>query len=369
MAEQRGSGDSDQSQEKTEEPTPRKREKAREEGQTAKSMEVNAAFAMVFGMLLFFFVGAGIIVNLSNTAKHFFMESPTFEVTKVNVERLVYQAVITLASTILPFIVGLMIVGVISNVAQVGFLFTSKPLEFSFDKLNPLTGIKRIIFSKRSLVELGKGIMKVLIVAVVAYFSLQSVIDDSLVILDSDIAVVLAFIGKSSLSVGFKMGLAFLALALLDYMFQRSEYNKKLRMSHQELKDELKETEGDPLMKQRIRSTQKLLSRKRMIADVPTADVIVTNPTHIAVALKYEIGKMDAPKVIAKGAELLAEKIKSIAASYNIPIVEDKPLAQTLYKNVDIGESIPEHLFQTVSQILAYVYKLKNTHRLGFGLN
>ena len=164
------------------------------------------------------------------------------------------------------------------------------------------------------------------------------------------------------------MGLAFLALALFDYMFQWREYHRNLRMSKQELKEEMKETEGDPMLKSRIRSIQRAMARKRMIGEVPKADVIITNPTHLAVALKYEIGKMDAPKVIAKGAELLAQKIKAIAVLHNIPIVEDVSLARSLYQTVDVGQNIPDKLFKAVAEILAYVYRLKNT-RFGFGLN
>ena len=369
MAEENYSSSSEESlQDKTEEPTARRQEKAKERGSVAKSMEVNSAFAMIFGLLLMSFVGSKIILIISNFTREIFMSSAVVRVNEDNVQKIFVSAIETLVYTALPIASGLMLIGVMANVAQVGFMFAPKQLEFSFSKLNVIEGIKKVVFSRRALMELGKGVAKVLVVAIVGYYALKEVIEEALVIVDSDMQVVLAFIGNSTLSVGYKMGLAFLALALFDYAFQRKEHMKKLKMTKQEIKEEMKETEGDPLVKSRIRMIQRTFSRRRMLQDVKTADVIITNPTHIAVALKYEIGKMDAPRVVAKGAELLAEKIKVVAKENNVPIIENKTLAQTLFKTVEIGKSIPENLFQAIAQILAYVYKIRK-NKFGFALN
>jgi len=184
---------------------------------------------------------------------------------------------------------------------------------------------------------------------------------DTLSLMDGDVRGILTFLVSASLSTGFKMGLAFLALALFDYLFQRFEFERDIRMTKQEVKEDTKMTEGDPLVRGRIRSVQKQIAYKRMMHDVPKADVVVTNPTHVAVALKYEAGKMDAPRVVAKGAELIAQRIKEIAREHRVPIVEDKVLARALYSSVNIGEVIPEKLFQAVAQLLAYIFRMKNS--------
>jgi len=209
------------------------------------------------------------------------------------------------------------------------------------------------------MVELAKNLLKVTIVGGIAYAALDSVMVESVNLMDSDVESVLGFMAKASLGIGLKTGLAFLALAVLDYFYQRFEFERDLRMTKQEVKEESKQQEGDPLVKSRIRSIQRRIAYKRMMQDVPKADVVVTNPTHLAVALKYQAGAMSAPKVVAKGADLIAQRIRALALEHDIPVVEDKPLAQALYKSVDVGEEVPEKLFQAVAQLLAYIYRLK----------
>jgi len=262
MAEEdnKGGGDGDQSQEKTEEPTQRRIEKAREQGSVARSVEVNSAFILIFSLLILYFIGSNIIVNLGDAMSKFFRQAGSVEINPTSVERISIQILITLSSAILPIALIIMVVGLSTNVAQVGLLFSSHSLQFSFDKMDPIKGLKRIFFSRRSVVELAKGITKVLVVAIVGFFSLKSVIDDSLMILDSNINVVMAFIGKSSLGVGMKMGLAFLVVAVFDYIFQWREHQRQLKMTKQELKDEMREHEGDPILKSRIRSIQRAMS-------------------------------------------------------------------------------------------------------------
>jgi flagellar biosynthetic protein FlhB len=209
------------------------------------------------------------------------------------------------------------------------------------------------------MIELLKNIIKILIVGFVAYSSLSGLMEESISLMDSDVAAILGYMTHAGLVVGFKVSLAFLVLAAADYGYQRFEFERELRMTKQEVKEEMKSQEGDPLIKSRIRSVQRQIAYKRMMQEVPKADVVITNPTHLAIAIKYEVGKMTAPKVIAKGADLIAQRIKHIAQEHGIPMIEDRPLAQSLYKTVDVGEEIPEKLFQAVAQVLAYIYRLK----------
>jgi flagellar biosynthesis protein FlhB len=232
-----------------------------------------------------------------------------------------------------------------------------------FSKLNPLSGLKRVMISKHALVELMKGLLKVAIVAIVAYNATNGVIEESITLADGEIGAILSFMAKSSLSIGLKVGLAYFVVASGDYVFQRFQFEEQLRMTKQEVKDEAKESEGDPQIKGRIKTIQRQIAYRRMMQDVPKADVVVTNPTHYAVAIKYEAGRMSAPKVVAKGLDLIAQRIKEIAKENNVPLVEDKPLAQLLYKSVEVGDEIPAKLFQAVAQMLAYVYRLRDQRR------
>jgi flagellar biosynthetic protein FlhB len=257
----------------------------------------------------------------------------------------------------------------IVNYSQVGFLFTMEPLQPKFGKMNPLTGFKRVFLSKHSFMEMLKGLFKVAIVGFVAYAATNDVMADSLSLADSDASAIMKFMAAVSLKVGLKVGLAFFVLAAGDYIFQRFEFEKSLRMTKQEVKEEAKQSEGDPQIKGRIRTIQRQIAYRRMMQDVPKADVVVTNPTHYAVAIKYEMGKMGAPKVVAKGLDLIAQRIKEIAKEHNVPIVEDRPLAQMLYKTVDVGEEVPEKLFQAVAQVLAYVFRLRESRRSTFSMN
>jgi flagellar biosynthetic protein FlhB len=259
-----------------------------------------------------------------------------------------------------PVVLGLMILGTLANAAQVGFHFYWEILTPKFHKFNPISGIQRLLFSKHSAVEVAKNVFKIAIIGMVAYIAVKAMIEDAVGLMDGDAATVVGFMTKSAASAATKMGLAFLVVAGLDYAFQRYEHEETLKMTKPEVKEEGKMAEGDPLIKGRIRSIQRQIAYKRMMTEVPKADVVVTNPTHVAVALKYDAAKMNAPKVIAKGAELIAKRIKDIALQHNIPIVEDRMLARTLYRTVDAGHEVPEKLFQAVAQVLAYIYRMKN---------
>jgi len=347
-------------QEKTEPATGKRKDDSRRKGKVAKSMELNSAVMIVFGLLILYLGGNALVMQMVSIARQSFSGMPVAHLSATEVHRFVVDALWQLGLILLPVLLGLTVVGLTANFLQVGFFFSFEPLQWSVGKLNPLTGLRRMLVSRRSLVELLKNLLKIIMVGLIAYSSLRGVIEESMTLMDSDVSAVFGYMTHAGLMVGLKVGLGFLVLAAADYMFQRFEHERELRMTKQEVKEEMKTQEGDPLIKSRIRSVQRQIAYRRMMQDVPKADVVITNPTHLAVALKYEAGAMAAPKVLAKGADLIAQRIKEIAAEHGVPMVEDRPLAQALYKAVDVGEQIPEKLFQAVAQVLAYIYRLKN---------
>jgi flagellar biosynthesis protein FlhB len=353
----------DSGQEKTEAASGKKLGDAREKGQVVKSVEVNSAVMLLFGLLMISIAGTGIMNQIADVTKLVLSSAHTVVITTETVHHYFTVGVIVLVGMLGPTLLVFMGLGIATNLAQVGFLFTMKPIMPKFSKLNPLTGITKVMVSKRSMVELLKGLAKIIIVGFVAYIAIEKLVTESVELMDSDPAAIMSFIAKSSFIVGMKICGVFLVVAMFDYAFQRYDFMQQQKMTKEEVKEENKQAEGDPMIKGRIRSMQRQLARKRMMADVPKADVIITNPTHYAVALSYDPAKMGAPTVIAKGMNLIAQRIKEIAKEHNIPIMEDKPLARALYKNVDIGEQISEDLFKAVAEILAYIYQMRNSAR------
>jgi flagellar biosynthetic protein FlhB len=244
------------------------------------------------------------------------------------------------------------------SLAQVGFVVNEEALNLKFQRLDPVAGAKRIL-SKRSLFELAKNILKVAIIGYVSYRTIAPELQHITLLADADVGSTFRYIGYAVFKVGMYTALALLVLAIIDYIYQRWEFNQSIRMTKQEVKEEHKQTEGDPQVRMRIRSLQREAARRRMMEEVPKADVVITNPTHYAVALKYDMEIMMAPMVVAKGQNLIAEKIKQVAREQGIPTVENKPLAQALFRAVDVGQAIPEDLYRAVAEILAYVFRLK----------
>jgi flagellar biosynthesis protein FlhB len=353
----------DSFQEKTEPASDHKREEARRKGKVARSVELNSALVLLFGLLILYVGGGTLASGMAEIARTAFMRSGHLAVTGENVHALFGGGVVRIGLLLAPVVFGIMVVGLASSYMQVGFVYSPEVLRPTFDKLNPMQGIRKIMVSRRSLVELGKSLAKVFVVGLVAYWAIEDVIAESPTLVDSDPMAVMGYLGDAAYGLGVKAGLAFLVLAIADYFFQRFEHERDLRMSKEEVKEETKSTEGDPQVKGRIRSIQRRIAYRRMMQDVPKADVVVTNPTHLAVALKYDAEDMRAPSVVAKGADLVALKIREIAAAHDVPIVEDKPLAQALFRSVEIGQEIPEKLFQAVAQLLAYIYRIRQaTH-------
>lgn len=348
-------------QEKTEKATPKRREDTRKKGQVAKSADVPSSLIFLFVFLLLFFAGGPLVQNLIALfllpLKQWMLTEVTIKTVTHMYRDLLWQAAIVL----LPIMGASLVAGVAGNYVQIGPLFATDPLKMKLERLNPLQGAKRI-FSKRALVEFLKSLLKFVVVASVVLLILRLNFEELFKLSRVPVGATAAAIGKLLTQMGLFVALVLALLAIPDYMFQRYDHEKNIRMSKQDVKDELKKTEGSPEIKSKLKEKQRQMAMQRMMQDVPKADVIITNPTRYAVALKYEEKTMDAPQVVAKGADLIAKRIRDIAADHDIPIMENKPLARVLYERVDIGDSIPPDLFQAVAEVLAYVYRLRGTH-------
>jgi flagellar biosynthesis protein FlhB len=358
----------DSFQEKTEPATDKKRSDAREKGKVLKSMDINSAMALMTGLLVLGAGGTLMATQLKSFAISIFSNVASIELTPAGVSELVLNALLTTGIVLTPVLLALFVIGLLSNLTQVGFLFTTTTLQPKFSSMNPGKGIKKIMMSRRSVIELLKNLFKVAIVAIAAYVSLKGTLPDALTLMDGSVESVADLMVSLSLGVGWKIAVAFLAVSVGDYVFQKFEYERELKMSKQEVKEEAKMLEGDPTVRGKIRTIQRQIAYKRMMQDVPKADVVVTNPTHLAIALKYDMAKMSAPTVVAKGADLIAQRIKEIAMEHNVPIVEDKPLARLLYSSADVGDPVPQKLFQAVAQVLAYIYRMRNVKQ-NYGMN
>ncbi len=338
--------------ERTEEATPRRREEARKKGDVAKSREIPAVFLILFSLLYFYLARSYYLKTFDEMFRYFFR----FAAYKELDYRIYLSAVSFTARLLLPLFLLLVAVSVFSYVVQFGFLFTAEPLVPKLDKLNPVKGIANL-FSKRALVELLKAVFKVVVIFYIAYSFIKAQVAQVDFIYQLEPSIYFTTLSRTSAVLIFKIAVVFVFLSLLDYAFQKWEYEQNLKMTKQEVKEELKQQEGDPLVKSRIRRIQREMARKRMMQEVPKADVVITNPVEIAVALKYDEKSMQAPKVVAKGAGVLAAKIKEIARRHGVPIVENRALARMLYKMVDVGEEIPESLYKAVAEVLAFVYR------------
>ncbi|NTW76458.1 MAG: flagellar biosynthesis protein FlhB [Syntrophaceae bacterium] len=352
-------------QERTEEATSRRREEAREKGQVARSQEIISVGILVACLIYFYFGASGLLQKVMSLMAHGFQTAGQFNLTPDSFTSLFSDYVLKGFIILFPIMLTVLVAGILGNVLQIGIMFSSESLTPKFEKIDPVKGFQRL-FSVRSIVELIKGIFKVVVVSIVAYIIIKAEVSNMLLpLMEQSVWGIMTYFGRVCFKIILAATIVLVLLAILDYIYQRWEYEKSLRMTKQEIKDEYKNTEGDPLIKSRIRRLQREVAQKRMMAKVPKADVIITNPTHLAVAIQYNPENMMAPKVVAKGANIIAEKIREIAGENDIPIVENKPLAQVLYKTVDIDRSIPEDLYRAVAEVLAFVYEQKKIKVLG----
>lgn len=351
-----------QDPDKTEEATPRRKSEARKKGQVAKSNELNSVVVLLALFVILNYFGGWFYSELTAYVKNNLGPSAlTKELTETNLGQIMMRHCIFFLRMFLPIGLGAMAVGVIVNVLQVGPLFTLEPLKPKFNRLNPISGFQRM-FSTQGLVELVKSLLKLFIVIYFVYATVKDRVNLLLETAKLPPFAVAKIIWGIMYQIALKICIFLFVLALMDYIYQRWEYRKSLRMSKKEVKDEYKQLEGNPLIKNKIRQRQRQIATRRMMQEVPKADVVITNPTHLAIALRYDSSSMTAPMVIAKGEGYMAEKIKEVAIANGITLVENRPLAQALYKTVDIGEAVPEKLYQAVAEVLAFVYRLKRKH-------
>lgn len=344
--------------EKTEKATPKKRQEARQKGQVAKSTDVSVAISLLAMFFLFMFQAKAIGSGLANLMTSVFRDGLTMSWSDGSIQQFFTGLVYEGGKIIAPVFVLGIVIGLFSNIMQVGFLFSSEALQFKPERLNPLEGFKKI-YSWRAIVELMKSLLKIVVVGIATFTILWMNRGDLEGLVSLPLSESLGIIGRMVLQMGLTASILLMVLGGFDYAYQRFDYEKNLRMSKQDIKDEYKKSEGDPLIKSKIRERQRQMAMRRMMQEVPKADVIITNPTHFAVALRYDETKMEAPTVIAKGADYVALKIREVAKDNGVVIVEKRTLARALFYQLEIGDAVPETFFKAVAEILAFVYRLK----------
>ncbi|WP_088041211.1 flagellar biosynthesis protein FlhB [Bacillus sp. EAC] len=344
--------------ERTEKATPKKREETRKKGQVAKSVEINTA-VILLSMFLFLLFGRQFLFDqFEHVMKDFLQHYLLKDLTNQNASNLLSKIYMQILILIGPFLGVAFIAAIVANVSQVGFTFSAEAINVKFDRLDPIQGFKKI-YSLRAVVELVKSLLKITIVGAATFFVIWQSKQDILNLPYIGIRAVAETIYMLVVKSGLYASCSLLVLAILDLFYQRFDFEKNIRMSKQDIKDEYKKSEGDPLIKSKIKQKQREIAMRRMMQEIPKADVIITNPTHYAVALKYDEEKRDAPFVVAKGVDFLALKIREIAKAHDIITIENRPLARALYAQAEIGDEVPEEFFKAVAEILAYVYKLK----------
>ena len=352
---------------RTEEASEHKIRKAREEGKVAKSAEVTSALMLIVGIAAIAILSGSTIKTMVEMLSYFLTNA-----TSVNAYNSAFVApafVMYLVRLTVPVLVILFITAAFGNIIQVGFLFTVKPITPDPSRIVPRFGrwLQRSFGSPEALFNLGKSIAKIVIIAVIAYLNISAELGRLTRLVLSPFLSGLSIISQIAFRIIAEAAIALLAFSFFDYLFQRRQHMESLKMSKQEVKEERKLYEGDPLIKSRLRERMREIMRRNMLKVVPKADVVITNPTHFAVALQYDRAVMTAPTVTAKGQDMIAQKIKEIAAENGVPIMENKPLAQALYKEVEIGDMIPEKFYEVMSTILAQVYKMSGRGPQGHG--
>ncbi len=345
--------------EKSEKATPKRRSDERKKGNIFQSKDAVSVAVLLASFYSLQFYFPSIISNLINLINSMFDQIVQIKSLSIESIQLIYiQVTIVFLVIALPLLFVSMGTNIIAVGAQTRFLYTMSSIKFKFERLDLLKGIQKL-FSLRSLVDLFKSILKILILAAIVYSTLEPRMNSLIGLFDMEFIQVLVFLGQTIMSVVTSVGMFFIFLALADYAYQWYEYEKNIRMSKQDIKEEYRQMEGDPQIKNKIKERQRLMSQRRMMQNVPKADVIIRNPTHYAIAVQYEMGKQRAPIILAKGMDSLALKIIEVAEKHNIPSIENKPLARGLYEAVEIDQEIPEKYYHAVAEVLAFVYQLK----------
>lgn len=330
-------------------------QRAREDGNIAKSQDLSAGIALMVALMAMVVFGPSIMETLLNAGRYYIHNAPELTPDKHTLADIAAGALWIVALCTLPLSLVLVASGVLSNLMQVGFLLTAKPMMPKLSRIDPISGFKRFV-SLRALVDFIKSILKLVLVVLVVWLALRSRVDEIIALMAMTPAGVLHGVSALVYTIWWRIALVMIFLGIADYAYQRWQHLQDLRMTHQEGKQEAKELEGDPHIKRRVRQLQRQMAMQRMMKDVPQADVIITNPVRFAVALRYDMGHMETPVVVAKGARKVAERIREIATEHNVPIVQKPELARALYKHIDVGGSIPEDLYRAVAEVLSFVY-------------
>lgn len=350
--------------EKTEEPTAKKKEDTRKDGKVPKSKELSSGVELIALFLILKFWVGHMGENFMELFAELYEKIPAYttywggNIVREDYRILINGVLVELLIQLLPFFVVGIVIAVGVNMLQFKFKISTKPLQPKFSKLNPVSGMKRL-FSKDKIIELLKSIAKVVLIVAVVYSTIKDDWGYLVKFYGMPLNQAIELIGSVVINMGLKISLVFMVIAFVDLFYQRYKFNNDIKMTKQEVKDEYKNSEGDPQIKGKIRNKMREASQRRMMQDVPKADVVITNPTHFAVAIKYDAAIGSAPIVLAKGADYVAQKIKEIARENHVEIVENKPLARMLYANVDIGQEVPPELYQAVAEVLAMVYKMQ----------
>lgn len=352
--------------EKTEEATDKRKREALEKGNVAKSQDMGSVAVLLVGLILLNNFGADLYNDIGLYMKHLFTNTLIENLSGITTKEVVLifaQLMYLIIKVMLPILLGIALAGIAVNIFQTGFILTFDPLLPKFDKLNPITGIQNI-FTMKTVVEVIKSIFKILIVIYIPYSTLMEKLPLFIRFLKLNPLTSFSLLGEIIYDMGIKIIIVLLVLALADYYFQKWKHAEDMKMSKDEIKDEYKQQEGDPKVKQKIKEIQRQAATRKQLSEVPKATVVITNPTHIAVALKYEMGQSSAPLIVAMGSGHIAQKIKEIAAENDVPIVENKPLARELFKKAEVGDEIPQELWQTVIEILIKI-KGKKAYQQG----
>ena len=348
--------------EKTEKATSKKREDARKKGSVMKSTEIVTAFILLVAFFVIRISGGLIYRYTSQYTSRVITEYSIAQdsFTLNGLYRVFIDGLVTFIICVGPILAIVFITAFVANAAQVGFTFSAEAIMFKPNKINPITGFKRM-FSMKSTVNLIKSLLKVVVIGMIAYSYIKGKLDSIMMLMRvSDVTLIVSKGLDIIFGLAFQTCVAMLILAVFDYAYQWWQFEKDIKMTKQEVKEEYKQMEGDPKVKSKIKEKQRQISMQRMMSEVPKADVVITNPTHFAIAIRYDLEVADAPVVLAKGQDYIAYRIKQIAMENDIEIVENKPLARSLYESTEIGEMIPAELYQAVAEVLAFVYNLKN---------
>lgn len=349
-------------EDRTESATPRRRNDARKKGQVAKSADLSSIVVLLGLLLALHSFGGASSQIIQNYIEGAFTHLDDAQLSVPLAMQQGGKMLLVLAQAVGPLVLTAMLLGTAVNLAQTGPIWAPTALQPDFNRLNPLTGFQRFV-SAQALVTLAKSLYKIGIIAYIAFVTIRSSYPQLVMTTRLDVTQAVGLVGDVVYRMAVRVTVAMLVLAALDYCFQRYSHEKSLRMTKEEVKQEFKQMEGSPQLKARIRARQRQIAKKRMMAEVPTADVVITNPTHFAVALKYDAQKHTAPILVAKGMDLLALKIRELAQVNDVPILENPPLARALCKQVELGREIPADLYEAVAEVLALVYQINQRRR------